>query len=174
MKKLCEIYDISKEYDMSDNSVLVIVSELTEDILFTALPELKCYSDRIMQTEEWNEFLEINDSYRRNENKFYMREVRQSQKSEISNALYNQNDDMSSLLENDELKKQIDYALSFLKEQPKRRFLKHYSERFTYRQIADEENRNVRAVYDSIQTAKKKFIKYFSEYPQQNTLNKCK
>ena len=68
MKKLCEIYDISKEYDMSDNSVLVIVSELKENIIFTALPELKCYSDRIMKTEEWNEFLEINASYRRNEN----------------------------------------------------------------------------------------------------------
>ncbi len=174
MKKICEIYDVSHEYEMKENSVLVIVSDLTEGILFTALPELKSYSDRVMQTEEWNEFLEINASYRRNENKFYMREVRQSQKSEISNALYNQYDDMSSLLENDELKKQIDYALSFLKEQPKRRFLKHYSERLTYRQIADEENRNVRAVYDSIQTAKKKFIKYFSEYPQQNTLNKCK
>lgn len=174
MKKLCEIYDISQEYDMSDNSVLVIVSELKENIIFTALPELKCYSDRIMKTEEWNEFLEINASYRRNENKFNMREVRQSQKSEITNALYNQYDDMSSLLENDELRKQIDYALSFLKEQPKRRFLKHYSERFTYRKIADEENRNVRAVYDSVQTAKKKFIKYFSEYHQQNTLNKCK
>lgn len=68
LKKLCEIYDISKEYDMSDNSVLVIVSELKENIIFTALPELKCYSDRIMKTEEWNEFLEINASYRRNEN----------------------------------------------------------------------------------------------------------
>lgn len=174
MKKLCEIYDISKEYDMPDNSVMVIVSELNQNNLFTALPELKIYKDRIMLTEEWNEFLEINASYRRNENKFYMREVRQSQKSEISSSLYNQYDDISSIFENDELKERIDYALSFLKEQPKRRFLKHYSERFTYRQIADEENRNIKTVYDSIQTAKKKFIKYFSQYPQQNTPNKCK
>lgn len=90
-----------------------------------------------------------------------MREVRQSQKSEISNALYNQYDDMSSLLENDELRKQIDYALSFLKEQPKRRFLKHYSEHLTYRQIAEEECKAVSTIYESIMTARKKFLKNF-------------
>lgn len=174
MKKICEIYDVSKEYQMQENSILVCVSDLDKDKLYAVLAELKSRFADIFNSCEWQQYLEINASYRRNENKFYMREVRQSQKSEISNALYNQYDDMSNLLENDELKKQIDYALSFLKEQPKRRFLMHYSEKLTYRQIADEENRNVRAVYDSIQTAKKKFIKYFSKYPQQNALNKCK
>ena len=68
MKKICEIYDVSHEYEMKENSVLVCVSDIEQDKLLSILPELKCYSDRIMKTEEWNEFLEINASYRRNEN----------------------------------------------------------------------------------------------------------
>lgn len=172
MKKICEIYDLSKEYNMPNNSVFVIVSDFERDKLVEIIPELKTYSDKIMKTEDWYDYLEINAMYNRNDNKFFMREVRQSQKNEISSAVYT--DDIQSILDNDELKEQINYALSFLKEQPKRRFLKHYLEQRTYRYIANQEGRNVRAIYESVQAAKKKFIKYFSEYPQQNTLNKCK
>lgn len=172
MKKTCEIYDLSKEYNTPTNSVFVIVSDFESDKLVQIIPELKKYSNKIMKTEDWYDYLEINAIYNRNDNKFFMREVRQSQKSELSSTAYI--DDIHSILDNDELKEQINYALSFLKEQPKRRFLKHYLEQHTYRQIATEENKNVKSIYCSIQSAKKKFIKYFSEYPQQNTPNKCK
>lgn len=174
MKKLCEIFDISKEYDMPDNSMLILVSDIPQNIFFSCLPELKAYSDKIMSTEDWYEFIEIRDSYRRNENKFYMREVRQSQKAEIAFSLYCQSDDPSDLFDNDNVKDAVAYALSFLKEQPKRRFIMHYSEHLTYRQIATRENKQISTIYESIKAAKKIFLNKLAEYPEQNTPNKCK
>lgn len=164
LKKLCEIYDISKEYDKPSNSLLVLVSDIEKSKLILALPELKSLSDKIMSKEDWNKFLDINNTYRRNDNKFYMREVRQSQREEITQFFYSQTDDLSILFDNDELREKIDYALSFLKEQPKRRFLKHYSEQLTYRQIAKEEGKQISTVFESVQYAKKIFIKKLSEY----------
>lgn len=40
MKKLCEIYDVSQEYEMKENSILVCVSDIEQDKLFSILPEL--------------------------------------------------------------------------------------------------------------------------------------
>lgn len=80
MKKTCEIYDLSKEYNMPTNSVFVIVSDFERDKLIEIIPELKTYSNKIMKTEDWYDYLEINAIYNRNDNKFFMREVRQSQK----------------------------------------------------------------------------------------------
>lgn len=159
---------------MPDNNVFVLVSDVKKDKLISVLPELKSLSDKIMSTEDWYEFLDINDAYRRNDNKFFMREVRQSKKSELTTALYCQSDDISCIFDADDLSHQINYALSFLKEQPKRRFLKHYSERLTYRQIALEEGKQISTIYESISAAKKLFLKKFYEYPEQNTPNKCK
>lgn len=161
MRKICEIYDISKEYDMSDNSVLVIVSELTEGILFTALPELKCYSDRIVQIEEWYEFLEINQLYNRNESKHQMREIRQSKRIESDTLMRYETDSIAEILNNAELQSKIEMALAALSPLPKSRFLKHYLEHHTYRQIAEEECKAVSTIYESIMTARKKFLKNF-------------
>lgn len=127
-----------------------------------------------MSPTEWNEFLNINHLYNRNENKFHMREIRQSKKNELKiNTLFS-NDDIDIIFDNQEMQNQINYALSFLSEQPKRRFLKYYYEHYTYRKIAKDEGRSLSTIYESINCAKKTFLKYFYKYPERNTPNKCK
>ena len=60
MKKICEIYDISQEYEMKEKSVLICVSDLDKDKLFEILPELKNNFNEIFNDCEWQEYLEIN------------------------------------------------------------------------------------------------------------------
>ena len=70
-------------------------------------------------------------------------------------------DTVSEILNNSELKAKIEMALSTLSPLPKKRFLKHYSEHFTYREIAEEEDKAVSTIYESVMTARKKFLKNF-------------
>ncbi len=78
MKKICEIYDVSHEYEMKENSILVCVSDIEQDKLFSILPELKTNFNKVFSNDEWHQYLEINKLYNRNESKHYMREIRQS------------------------------------------------------------------------------------------------
>ncbi len=165
MKKLCEIYDISAEYELKENSMLIIVSDLSKEELCNAVPELKKYISGIMTTECWGDFIKINRTYESNNDKYRIRTERHSQydKFECPATIVS---DVENELENKELNEHIAYALSFLKEQPRRRFLKHYQDHRSYQEIADEEGRNVKTIYESIQGARKKFLKNFSENPQ--------
>ena len=52
MKKICEIYDISKEYKMADNSILIFVSNIEKNKLFSILPELKTNFNKVFNTDE--------------------------------------------------------------------------------------------------------------------------
>lgn len=161
MKKICEIYDISQEYEMKEKSVLICVSDLDKDKLFEILPELKNNFNEIFNDCEWQEYLEINKTYNRNESKHYMREIRKSKKVEADALMRYETDTINEILNNSELKTKIEFALSTLAPVPKRRFLKHYSEHITYREIAKEENKAVSTIYESIMTARKKFLKNF-------------
>lgn len=174
MKKICEIYDISQEYEMKEKSVLICVSDLDKNKLFEILPELKSNFSEIFDNCEWQEYLEINKAYNRNESKHYMREIRQSKRVEADALMRYETDTINEILNNSELKTKIEIALSTLAPVPKRRFLKHYSERLTYREIAKEENKAVSTIYESVMTARKKFLKNFEWYPEQNTPNKLK
>lgn len=82
MKKTCEIYDVSQEYKMKENSILVCVSSLKQDKLFSILPELKMNFNKVFSNGEWQKYLEINKLYNRNESKHQMREIRQSKRLE--------------------------------------------------------------------------------------------
>ena len=161
MKKICEIYDISQEYEMKEKSVLICVSDLDKDKLFEILPELKSNFNEIFDNCEWQEYLEINKAYNRNESKHYMREIRQSKRVEADALMRYETDTINEILNNSELKNKIKFALSTLAPVPKRRFLKHYSEHLTYREIAKEENKAVSTIYESVMTARKKFLKNF-------------
>ena len=90
MKKICEIYDISQEYEMKEKSVLICVSDLDKDKLFEILPELKSNFSEIFDNCEWQEYLEINKAYNRNESKHYMRETRQSKRVEADAYIWKQ------------------------------------------------------------------------------------
>jgi len=174
MKKICEICDVSQEYEMKENSILVCVSDLDQDRLFSILPELKKNFNKVFNNNEWQQYLEINKLYNRNESKHYMREIRKSKKVEADALMRYETDTINEILNNSELKTKIEFALSTLAPVPKRRFLKHYSEHITYREIAKEENKAVSTIFESIMTARKKFLKNFEWYPEQNTPNKLK
>lgn len=174
MNKICEIYDISLEYEISEKPILIIVSELTIEKICTIIPEIKKYKKQVMSPSEWNEFSNISYTYNKNENKFHMREIRQSKKNELKFNTSLSNNEIDNIFDNREIQNQINYALSFLSNQPKRRFLKYYYEHCTYREIAKEEGRSLSTIYESINCAKKTFIKHFYEYPERNTPNKCK
>lgn len=161
MKKICEIYDVSQEYQMKENSILVCVSSLEQDKLFSILPELKMKFNTSFNSDEWQQFLEINKVYNRNESKHHMREIRQSKRLETDSLTKYETDTVSEILNNSELKTKIKMALSTLSPLPKKRFLMHYSEQLTYRKIAEKEGRNVKTIYESVQTARKKFLKNF-------------
>lgn len=160
MKKICEMYDVSKEYDLKENSILICVSDL-EEKLFSILPELKMNFSKVFNNDEWQEYLEINKLYNRNESKHYMREIRKSKRVEADALMRYETDNINEILNNSELKTKIQIALSTLAPVPKRRFLKHYSEHLTYREIAKEENKAVSTIYESVMTARKKFLKNF-------------
>ncbi len=161
MKKICEIYDVSQEYQMKENSILVCVSSLEQDKLFSILPELKMKFNTSFNSDEWQQFLEINKVYNRNESKHHMREIRQSKRLETDSLTKYETDTVSKILNNSELKTKIKMALSTLSPLPKKRFLMHYSEHYTYREIAEKEGRNVKTIYESVQAARKKFLKNF-------------
>lgn len=157
MKKICEIYDVSQEYQMKENSILVCVSNLEQDKLFSILPELKMNFNTAFNSDEWQKYLEINKLYNRNESKHYMREIRQSKKLETDILMRYETDTVSEIRNNSELKTKIEMALSTLSPLPKKRFLMYYSEQLTYRKIAEKEGRNVKTIYESVQAARKSF-----------------
>ena len=161
MKKICEICDVSQEYEMKENSILVCVSDLDQDRLFSILPELKKNFNKVFSNDEWQQYLEINKLYNRNESKHYMREIRQSKRVEAGALMRYETDTISEILNNSELKTKIEMALSTLSPLPKKRFLMHYSEQLTYRKIAEKERRNVKTIYESVKAARKKFLKNF-------------
>lgn len=57
MKKICEIYDVSQEYEMKENSVLVCVGDLDQDKLFSIIPELKKNFNKVFNNDEWQQYL---------------------------------------------------------------------------------------------------------------------
>lgn len=161
MKKICEIYDVSYEYEMKKNSILVCVSNIEQDKLFSILPELKLNFNKVFSANEWHQYLKINQLYNRNESKHQMREVRNSKKVESDTLMRYETDSIAEILNNAELQSKIEMALSTLSPIPKKRFLEYYLEQFTYRQIAEKEGRNVKTIYESVQAARKKFLKNF-------------
>lgn len=161
MKKICEIYDVSHEYEMKENSILVCVSAIEQDKLFSIMPELKLNFNKVFSVDEWQQYLEINKLYNRNESKHQMREIRQSKRLESDTLMRYETDSITEILNNSELQSKVEMALATLSPLPKSRFLKHYSENYTYRQIAEEECKAVSTIYESIMTARKKFLKNF-------------
>lgn len=161
MKKICEMYDVSQEYEMKQNSILICVSDIEQDKLFLILPELKIKFDKVFSSNEWQQYLEINKLHNRNESKHQMREIRQSKRLETDTLMRYETDTISEILNNSELKTKIERALSILSPLPKKRFLKHYLDNLTYREIANEEGKAVSTIYESVMTARKKFLKNF-------------
>jgi hypothetical protein len=161
MKKICEIYDISKDYSSNDKSLLVLVSDLDKSILQSYFSE-KINDDYIVMNEsKWSDYIAVDKEFNRNESKHQMRRKNNSVKLEIETSNLYTNDLVAEILENAECGLKIESALSKLNKIAKERFLKHYVDHRTYRQIAEDEGKAVSTIYESIQTARKKFLKNF-------------
>lgn len=114
-----------------------------------------------MTNDEWQDFIFIDKSYNRNESKHQMREKRNPVRAEMQFKISYREDPVSEVLESRELTNKIEQALSTLKGPAKSRFLKYYADHLTYREIASEEGKAVSTIYESIMTARKKFLKNF-------------
>lgn len=102
MKRICEIYDISKDYEMPTGTVLIIVSDIEKDKIISMLLNTEMKEDMIFNNTEWQEYLEINNKYNRNEAKYQMREIRQSKRLE-SDVSHIYEIDIGESLENEEI-----------------------------------------------------------------------
>lgn len=102
MKRICEIYDISKDYEMPKGTVLIIVSDIEKDKIISMLLNTEMKEDMVFNNTEWQEYLEINNKYNRNEAKHQMREIRQSKRLE-SDVSHIYEIDIGESLENEEI-----------------------------------------------------------------------
>lgn len=161
MKKICEIYDISKDYDSKAQSIYIVVSDLDQQALIKMHRLFSVNIPSLMTQKQWQQYLSIDKTYNRNESKHLMREKRSSSSKNTLAEPFLENDPVIKLLENQELTNKIGHALSKLKEPAKKRFLKYYTDHLTYREIAKEEGKAVSTIYESIKTARKKFLKNF-------------
>lgn len=161
MKKICEIYDISKDYDLQEHTLSIVVSDLDKPTLLKIFHSFVDQCPSLMTNDEWQHFICVDKSYNRNESKHKMREKRNPVRAETQFEFSYGDDPASEVLENRELTNKIEQALSTLKEPAKSRFLKYYADHHTYREIASEEGKAVSTIYESIMTARKKFLKNF-------------
>ena len=60
MKRICEIYDISKDYEMPTGTVLIIVSDIEKDKIISILLNTKLKEDMVFNNTEWQEYHEFN------------------------------------------------------------------------------------------------------------------
>lgn len=161
MKKICEIYDVSKDYDLQGYALYIVVSDLDEPTLSKTFRSIVDQFPSLMTNDEWQQFIYVDKSYNRNESKHKMREKRNPVRTETQFKISYGNDPVSEVLENRELANKIEQVLSTLKEPARSRFLKYYADHLTYREIASEEGKAVSTIYESIMTARKKFLKKF-------------
>ncbi len=161
MKKICEIYDVSKDYDLQGYALYIVVSDLDEPTLSKTFRSIVDQFPSLMTNDEWQQFIYVDKSYNRNESKHKMREKRNPVRTETQFKIPYGNDPVSEVLENRELANKIEQVLSTLKEPARSRFLKYYANHLTYREIASNEGKAVSTIYESIMTARKKFLKNF-------------
>lgn len=166
MKKICEIYDISKEYQRPLGTLYICVSDMDKYELSMILSNIRFNSEMILNYFEWQQYLEISHAYIRNDNKYHMREIRKSKKLETEFSMMYMVD-MEIGME-DEFEGIIQEFISQLSRIQQKRFKMYYFQNYTYRQIAEVEKRNVKTIYESVQIAKKKFIKFLEKHPNKN------
>lgn len=161
MKKICEIYDVSKDYGLQEHTLYIVVSDLDKPTLSKIFRSFEDQFPSLMTNDEWLRFIYVDKSYNRNESKYKMREKRNPVRTETRFKFSYRENPVSEVLENQELTNKIEQALSTLKEPAKSRFLKYYADHLTYREIANDEKKAVSTIYESIMAARKKFLKNF-------------
>ena len=155
MKKILEIYDISDDYyDYQGNPYIVVLNPLLEidkDIVKRILTS----QYTILTSNEWLDYKVA--TFNNNDAKHRMRKE-QSIEYATSNKLKRINADEIHFDNNSNVAK----AINMLSPQPKSRFIKYYIDGKTYKEIALEEGKHISSIYESVEGAKKKFLKYLN------------
>ena len=73
MKKICEIYDVSKDYGLQEHTLSIVVSDLDKPTLLKTFCSFADQFPSLMTNDEWQHFICVDKSYNRNESKHKMR-----------------------------------------------------------------------------------------------------
>lgn len=155
MKKILEIYDISDDYrDYQGNPYIVVLNPLFE-LDKNTVKKILNSQYTVLTNKEWLDYKSTITAFNNNDAKHRMRKEKPIEYSS-SNKLMRLNSDEISFADNSNVAK----AINMLSSQPKSRFIKYYIDGKTYKEIALEEGKHISTIYESVEGAKKKFLKY--------------
>ncbi len=157
MKKILEIYDISNDYnDYQGNPYIVVLNsqfETDKDIVKKILNS----QYTVLTSNEWNDYKNTIIAFNNNDAKHRMRKEKPIEYSS-SNKLMKISSEEINFDDNSNVAK----AINMLSPQPKSRFIKYYIDGKTYKEIALEEGKHISTIHESVEGAKKKFLKYLN------------
>lgn len=157
MKKILEIYDISDDYlDYQGNPYIVVLNpqfEVDKDTVNKILNS----QYTVLTNNEWLDYKNTVATFNNNDAKHRMRKEQPIEYA-TSNKLKRINVDEIYFDNNLNVAK----AINMLSPQPKSRFTKYYIDGKTYKEIALEEGKHISSIYESVEGAKKKFLKYLN------------
>lgn len=155
MRKILEIYDISDDYhDYQGNPYIVVLNSLL-DVGKDDLKNILSSNYTVLTSNEWLDYKNTITAFNNNDAKHRMRKEKPIEYSS-SNKLMRINSAEINFDDNSSVAK----AINMLSPQPKSRFIKYYIDGKTYKEIALEEEKHISTIYESIEGAKKKFLKY--------------
>lgn len=165
----CKVINLKYEYEgYIDKEQWAVISELSEEEI------LKKYK---LIVQDYIPFLvlppmygEVRQQFRRNENKHYMRMVRGHFYS-LEEDLEEHHpeiavEDCIAQIFAQEQSRELWKAINFLNEKQKKRLIAYYFEGKTYREIADEEGVDHKAIIRSVEIALKNLRIFLEESPQ--------
>jgi hypothetical protein len=164
-KKDCKVINLKYEYPgYTGIEQWAIITDLSEDELCTKYAEqVAPYCPYIILT---NSFGAVRDIYCRNEKKHQMRAIRNGHAFDFSEDTEEHHAEILSsisledeIIYNEEIQ-QLRDAIQKLNTIQKTRLVKYFFEGKTFREIASEENVNIRAVAKSIEVAIKNLKKF--------------
>lgn len=157
MKKILEIYDISNDYlDYQGNPYIVVLNpqfEIDKDTINKILNS----QYTVLTNNEWLDYKNTVATFNNNDAKHRMRKEQPIEYA-TSNKLKRINVDEIYFDNNSNVAK----AINMLSPRPKSRFIKYYIDGKTYKEIALEEGKHISSIYESVEGAKKKFLKYLN------------
>lgn len=157
MKKILEMYDISNDYQNYQGNPYVIVINATFEINKTDINKILNSNYTVLTNKEWIEYTKAIIKYNNNDAKHRMRKECPIEYA-TSNKLKRINVDEIYFDNNSNVAK----AINMLSPRPKSRFIKYYIDGKTYKEIAIEEGKHISSIYESVEGAKKKFLKYLN------------
>lgn len=157
MKKILEIYDISNDYlDYQGNPYIVVLNpqfEIDKDTINKILNS----QYTVLTNNEWLDYKNTVATFNNNDAKHRMRKEQPIEYA-TSNKLKRINVDEIYFDNNSNVAK----AINMLSPRPKSRFIKYYIDGKTYKEIALEEGKHISSIYESVEGAKEKFLKYLN------------